>query len=481
MSNELEGIHGGTDSDSQTPSVGAFTKESIRETLGETINEAFTTPGWTLIEALPSMGKSHGVVKWAAETDKPLTVLTSRRELYGQYTEWAEEYGLSHLTLPTFQQDCRVMDDGGDEEDERTEEEKEFAREAQRIYDTGITGKEIHDRSEYHFGEPLPCQRDGECRYIERREFDPTEYDVLIGHYLQAHNPEYIQDRYVAIDEFPQDDYLFTPDHNDVAAAVSNYLENEEQLPFDSWKRLQRGQNAASAQGAIEEWLESQDGIYGAREAGYSFQQSPSFHARAPLMIEATLKFEFLENDWEYADLGNGRVAVRSPEDSWAFLLPPPFHYAENVVGLDGTPTIRMWALALGGGFLEHEEILKRDWEKRKFLSEVLNLEIIQTEAGTKPYYGGSSVNWKSDGALLEAIEHQEGKSTKIITSKAAEEIYEKEVWTDSLREGNTTAILRGVTNSGKNDSVQSSVVPTQMRAGQSNGGVLSTETLLVV
>jgi hypothetical protein len=413
MSDDLEGTVEESDS---TPSVGEFTKASIRDTLGETINEAFTTPGWTLIEALPSMGKSYGVIEWAAESGEPLTVLTSRRELYDQYTEWADEEELSSLQLPTFQHDCPTMNDGG-----------EAAEAAREIYETGITGKEIHDRSEYYFGQPLPCQKDGECPYIERRAFDPAEYDVLIGHYLQAHNPEYIEDRYVAIDEFPQDDYLFTPTHNDVASAVSNYLENQEQLPFDSWKRLQLGQAADSVQDAIEEWQESQDGIYGAREAGHSFQQSPSFHARAPLMIEATLEFEFLENDWEYADLGNGRVAVRSPEDEWAFLLPPPLHYAESVIALDGTPTVSRWRLALGGGFIEHKEVLETDWEKRKYLSEVLGLGIVRTESGTKPYAGGGSVNPRSDGALLEAVQQRETATPKVITSKAAEETYDEE------------------------------------------------------
>lgn len=42
---------------------------------------------------------------------------------------------------------------------------------------------------------------------MEKRDFSPEEYDVLIGHCLQAHNRDYIEDRYVAIDEFPDDAY----------------------------------------------------------------------------------------------------------------------------------------------------------------------------------------------------------------------------------------------------------------------------------
>ena len=40
----------------------------------------------------------------------------------------------------------------------------------------------IHREAQRYFGRDLPCQVDGPCRYMEKREFDPETYDVLIGH-----------------------------------------------------------------------------------------------------------------------------------------------------------------------------------------------------------------------------------------------------------------------------------------------------------
>jgi hypothetical protein len=53
-----------------------------------------------------------------------------------------------------------------------------------RLYEAGIFGKELHENSTAYFGQRLPCQLDGPCPYMEKRDFDPSEYDVLIGHYL---------------------------------------------------------------------------------------------------------------------------------------------------------------------------------------------------------------------------------------------------------------------------------------------------------
>ncbi len=392
--------------------------QNLRDALFEAIDTAFTENQRTLIEALPAMGKSHNVVEWAAKSGKPLTVLTSRHGLYDQYSDWAEESELSHLQLPSFHKDCPTM---SGEEGEKGEIEQAIGE----VYRTGITGKQIHEHPERYVGEPLPCQQDGRCPYIEKREFDPAEYNVLIGHYLQAHNPNYIEERYVAVDEFPQDSYLFTPSHDTVARAVSSYLEKEEDLPFDNWKELWRNTENPEAREQFEEWKDEASS-YDPRETRLSHQNSPGYHARAPLMIRAAFNFELLDNQWEYADLGQGRVAVRSPEDDWAFLVPPPFYLAESVIALDGTPTVGMWRLALGGEYIQHEEIPDTYQKKRQYLRELLGMEIVQTSAGTKPYHSGNHINVESDGALLEAVDNRHEESPSVITTTEAEEAYEE-------------------------------------------------------
>lgn len=359
------------------------------------------------------MGKSYHAVKWAESTGSPLTIFTSRRELYGQYEKWCEEQRLDYLVLPAFQHECETIG-----EDHRIE-----AR-IDDLYESGISGAEIHREAKRYFGRDLPCQLDGPCRYMEKREFNPEDYDVLIGHYLQAHNKDYLEDRYVAIDEFPGDSYFFEPTHNDATRAVSNYLKSENALPFENWKDLHRRHDNEEHEQVVSRWKED-IGFYSHRDTRVVLQQSPNFHAHAPLLTRAAIEFDLLDNEWEYAQLGSGRVAVRSPEDEWTVLIPPPFYAAESVVALDGTPTIAKWRMVLGGDWIEHEEVLESNEEKRAYLQEVLELKIKQTDAGAKPYQSGSHVNVDSDGALLESIHEKEGSRPAVITSKQAKERYE--------------------------------------------------------
>jgi hypothetical protein len=75
-----------------------------RERTVEAIVDAYERRDQVLIEALPTMGKSYGALKAAAETDLPVTIFTGRgqKEQYDQIKEWCEKHGLSYLQLPSF-------------------------------------------------------------------------------------------------------------------------------------------------------------------------------------------------------------------------------------------------------------------------------------------------------------------------------------------------------------------------------------------
>jgi len=376
------------------------------------------------------MGKSYNVVKWAETTGNPLTIFTSRTELYGQYEQWCIEAELDHLLLPAFHRECETMGD-----------DHPIEAQINDLYESGISGAELHEHSNRYFSGDLPCQREGQCQYMDKRGFDPENYDVLIGHYLQAHNPKYLEGRYVAIDEFPGDAFFFEPTHNEATRAISNYLKAEPDLPFDSWKDIRN--NWDEHESAVEEWKEGL-GFYSHRDTRVAVQESPNFHAYAPLLTHAGIEFERLGNEWERATLGSGRIAVRSPEDEWTVLIPPPFYVAESVVALDGTPTVQKWRLALGNDWVEHEEVLRSNQEKRAYLEDVLGLEIKQTNAGSKPYQSGSHVNTDSDGALLEAIHRREGNPPAVITSKQAREQYEATGVDDHIERAEHYGNLKG-------------------------------------
>jgi hypothetical protein len=378
------------------------------------------------------MGKSYQVVKWAEKTGNRLSIFTSRRELYGQYEGWCTERELKYLVLPAFQHDCETM-----------QEDHRIKSQINELYNSGISGAEIHDQSEQYFGRSLPCQLDGQCQYMENREFDPNEYDVLIGHYLQAHNSDYLEDRYVAIDEFPGDAYFFEPTHNEATRAVSNYLKTEDTLPFDNWKDLHQRHTDDQYENAVSEW-KKEFGFYSYRDTRATPQRSPDFHAHAPLLVHADLEFELLENDWEYAKLGSGRIAVRTPEDEWTVLIPPRFYLAESVIALDGTPAVTKWRLTLGETRIAHEEVLNSDREKREYLRNMLGIRIKQTNAGTKPYQSGNYIDSESDTVLLSGICEREGVRPTVITSKQAKKKYESLKVDECIEKTENYGNLRG-------------------------------------
>ncbi len=60
--------------ESVAPSV-----ETARKRLYEAVNRGFSENYPVLIDALPSVGKSYGVIKWAAVSGNPLTIGSSHR------------------------------------------------------------------------------------------------------------------------------------------------------------------------------------------------------------------------------------------------------------------------------------------------------------------------------------------------------------------------------------------------------------------
>jgi len=405
-------------------------REDVHDRLEESIHDAFETEQPTLVEALPAMGKSYTAVKWADSTGKPLTVFTSREELFDQYEDWCTDRGLAHLQLPAFHRECESIDD----ESDSAIEEGSIEAAIRQKYQTGISAANIHRNAERYFGQKLPCQESSRCPYMEKRDIDPANYDVLVGHYLQAYCSDYVEDRYVAFDEFPGEAYLFEPTHNEATRAITNFLKAEDDLPFDNWKELIHQRHKPKYREPVEEWKDGL-GLYSHRDTRQKTQQSPDFHARAPLLTHAGLEFELLDNQWEYAELGMGRVAAKSPEDEWSVLIPPALWSAESVIALDGTPTLTKWRLVLGGDWIEHEEVLDSDSKKREYLHDVLGLTIVQTNAGSKPYQSGTHVNLQSDGALLEGIRQREREKPALISSKKAIEQY-RETDVDNHIEG---------------------------------------------
>jgi hypothetical protein len=93
---------------------------------------------------------------------------------------------------------------------------------------------------------------------------------------------------------------------------------------------------------------------------------------------------------------------------------PPEFRdragSANPVVGLDATGRSELWSLAIGRG-VEQTDIHDTDAERRAFLKDVLNVQVVQTAPHTKFYEGSTrSKNFDADIALIRAAGEEFGK-----------------------------------------------------------------------
>jgi hypothetical protein len=406
--------------------------ESVWDRRDEAIEQAFSTTDPVLIEALPSTGKSYGLIEWADATGKPLTVFTSRIDLYEQYVDWCEERGLSYCVLPSLFRGCESANE-------------RYGSFFKKYRSKGLFPREIHGKAEKRFG-TLPCQQNGECSYFEERDLDPEEYDVLIGHYKHAHVAEYVKDRFVAFDEFPNEDFLHEFSAGEVNKAVSDFLKRNPKLPFDRAKQLKRYRHYPTQKRSWLEWFEKNKSKLRRDEGAVLSDEGDSAHCHAGAMAYAILASEELDNGWEHTKLPNGRRAVRDPEgESLHLLTPPNLEETKSVIALDATPTMPQWRLLLGDR-LQRERLLSQE-ERQIYIQDVQNLRFIQTTPSTKPYSNstGKYVTQEFDVTLFDGIKSSEGQSPALITTKTAFGLYEKEGVEGIISERNHYGNVKGL------------------------------------
>jgi hypothetical protein len=390
-----------------------LTVADARERTAGAIADAYTTGDRVLVEALPTMGKSYGAVKAAADTDTQVTALTGRghKEQYQQLREWCDDHGLDYYTLPSFTRDCDTANG------EHGDEWKDTVR---GWYHRGATPKEIHKSAEYVLDRPLPCQgHEGQrCPYASKWDFDPDDYDVLIGHYAHAHKPKATTGRTVVFDEFP--DAYETRLGPELQGAVSYWLQVTDDVPFDSYTDLLENRSDQRRRADALLWFTE----HGVEPDETQVFDDASAHAAAPLAVFTLLAGDDLGNGFERADLDDVGLGVFDRHRGGVSVLQAPaLEYASGVVALDGTPTRRMWELALGEP-LNHRPVLHAG-ERAEYIRNALNLNLVRTTEYVKPYNSSSHVNTSQDAALLEAIADKHGLRASVITTTTAEHEYD--------------------------------------------------------
>lgn len=429
-----------TDTSTTFESKDELNENEIWDRRDKIIHAGFESSRAGLIDALPASGKSYGVVKWAAQTGNQLTVLAPRHDLLNEYEETCEKFGLTNERFPSFYRDCESFEENDDGEYEPVDD---TAKELRDDYERGFNGATLHN---LHAN--TPCQDDGACPFIEKRDFDHTEYDVLLGTYRHAHREKWIKGRHLAFDEFPEDAFLKTFESG-IAPVVSAYLEYmEDKLPFYDYFDFVDRKGNLGVQESIEAWEDSlSPWPYDYKHARES--PNPSAHPLAPLVILALLEMERLDNNWQYSDLGYGRVAVRNPnENEWTFHLPPDLSSAESIVGLDGTPNKSLWEIVLGEPMqLFH---LLNEGERETYLKDVLEYDFVQTTEMWKPIQGKEGASPPKDLALTEGVIQEGGQELAFISSQKGIDQYEKQGLNELTETTEHYCNLKGMNDFGK-------------------------------
>lgn len=347
-----------------------------------------------LFDVLPGIGKSRSIPKVACGTGMPFTILTNLSENYDQYRRWGKEDGITIQKLPVAPDLCPTLR-GEYPKDEDSEE----AREA---YDAGWPAGAVHR------GFDVPCDRGrSTCPYRETiAEIDPDGQDPLVGHFTQAYNPAYVEDRVVVIDEDCFSAYV--QQFNNPIEKAEEYIATLDYFPFDG---VPYGPSDAELKEAIE--ILENEGL----ETADHRDTVGEFHAKAPLVAYALLTADRMENDWFVADLPGERTASfhkRPSKGSLHLLDPPDFSRAEAIIVLDATPCIADWTRLLGGDLKHHR--LFGDDQRNQYLREQ-GYEFVQLNNRVWPVSGGG-VSIPRCEAYLREVYRKHGQRPDLVSSK---------------------------------------------------------------
>jgi len=395
---ETKKITGRDETSSQISSL-----NEIRKNCTKHIEEAYNKDGPIIIDALPGMGKTHGAIKAANSTNTSITIFVGRGN-QGQYQEiedWCEKYNLSNKILPSSYNDCPTISG---------KHGNDISNRQQSYLSYGLTASVLHDHQD------LPCERNSSCPYIDAWDFDPADFDVLIGHYLHAHVSDVTENRTVVFDEFPGDTFVTELDNKQY---ITEFLKDNNGLPFDNYVDLLTNRIDDQKRSTAIDWFRNRG--FGLKDISSVLSNNlGNRHALASLGVLALLQTKELDNGWESGPLREVEWAVFNQEDSSIYLLrPPSLSQAEGVIGLSGTPVYRFWDLVIGLEF-GVERVLDNK-KRRDYVWNIQNLQIIQTEREhIYPYSSGYHADPERDAALIEEIHNEHDVVPTIITSRKA-------------------------------------------------------------
>jgi len=416
-------------------------QDAVRSRTTETIVDASNQENPVLVEAPPASGKTYNSVRLAAEDGQKILYLTARRDLYAQAIEEAEKTGgINAMVIPSPYRDCPTFADENDGEAEK----------AQKLYQKGLSGEEIHYKPWSTVN--TPCQGSGStCPYLSKRDKlkeNADQIDLLIGNHQHAHVPRYLQGRTVVFDEFNIEPFLTrfpqrtkTDERQNIPHdIVGAFLEAVDDVPLtdltdliearvkkgNSWKTTIEWfkQNGATKSTSTEQ-VEITPHLYN------DSHQFAALLTCALLIMEKVGPGIELAHDpdiWEDCDVDPNVRCVRDRDSGEMLVLTPPdLSHADQVIALDALPVQRLWEVVLGCD-LTLSRVIERE-ELDRYLDQGLGFDIVQLTEGMNHYSSGRTSS--RDRQRMFTVRSLEDQRFPIISRKRALESYASEPWLD--------------------------------------------------
>lgn len=405
-----------------------ITREDVYERNEAIIHGVMDWGENALLDAPMSSGKTFTSFKVAAARGEPMTYLTARKDLYEQAERYARQHGLSYYNLPSISRHCPSYQG---EHGEAVEERVKGA------YFRGATPEQIHEHMN------LPCGGTGgdededddgpTCPYHARCNFDPDEFDVLIGHFSHAHLPQVLAGRHVVVDENPGDSLREALEGDALTAAVNTFCEITPEFPAaDMTEILERRREPEFLEAALD-FFEGLD--LDEMDPAPIFAHE-DYHAAAPLAAHTILTSSPAGNTssgypFEYTRIpqtGAIGVYVRCEEGGVVVQNPPSqMNMARSVLCLDGTPLKSKWE-GCTGLRLARKEPLETVEERASYYHNTLDIDVFLTSMFAKPYSSGEWVTVEKDRAVASAIADTVGEPVVVSALKAVNQ-YREDGW----------------------------------------------------
>ena len=403
----------------------ALTLEQVRQNTKKELKKAISSEDDILLDSEPGSGKTTQLPEIIDDVNTRVTYLTARKELYDQIERLCKDQKIDSQIVPRLYEGCPVFVSSPSTATEEL---------AHSLHKAGVSGMLIH--------ECLNLHPQTDCQFVsEMDDFDPEQHRVLIGHYSLANVEAYTSGRTVVVDEFPEESFITHIENPQ--KPVTEFLQQCD-IPYSDWTDLIEHRNDNDPCGKAKNWFLNKIMYNKLDISGNPFhvlqRVTDNRHVRGAFLTLSMLFMDDLNNGFETTDklIDYGgetmpktsveflrdvffarETCVRNRESSEMWILSPPdLSGANNVVGLDGAPTPRLWNLVLNTSF-EHRQVLSPS-ERQTYFSDLQNYTIKQANAAARHNSSGRNMTPEFDKALFEYIKVNESDKPCLIAPNSS-------------------------------------------------------------